>query len=286
MRGVVVATAFIAMAFAGCSGQGNGAAAEPTVEPIAFEDLTVTESKGLIRGLVLSETITPIQGATVSLISEAKTLVTDEQGAFVFNELEPGDYFLSVSKVGYLSIQASATVVAGVAEPQIVKVQLVVDKAAATLYTVLQKWDGFLQCGFTVVVLGFNACGLIDDRFINNFDMSALPTFVQGEMVWKSTQTLSPDLNLGFYEGGVTNWNSVEGPSPQVTNTTGEEILDHRGNESTVLPMRVFPPYTLPVGMTLEQQFTVFVTMTYGFTPRAGWLFIEEGPCEPYTACA
>ncbi|MEA3136214.1 MAG: hypothetical protein QOC71_495, partial [Thermoplasmata archaeon] len=68
MRGVVVATAFIAMAFAGCSGQGNGAAAEPTVEPIAFEDLTVTESKGLIRGLVLSETITPIQGATVSLI--------------------------------------------------------------------------------------------------------------------------------------------------------------------------------------------------------------------------
>jgi hypothetical protein len=286
MRGALVAALVVVM-LAGCAAE---SAQQVEEIPAAFEDIQVSSTKGAIRGLVLSETITPIEGAQVKLAGSDQVKTSDAQGAFVFVDLEAGDYFLSVSKPGYLAVQSTTTVVAGASNPPIVKVQLIVDQAAALLYAALHKWEGYMQCGFTVtpvvVGVGFNACGSLDGRFINNFEMGTLPTFTQAEMVWQSTQTLSPELNLGFYQGGVTNWNSVQGPSPLITSTTGDEIVDRRGNESDVLPMRVFPPYTVPFGLTIEQSFTVFLTMTFGFTPRADWLFIVDGACEPYTACA
>lgn len=267
-----------------------------------FQEVEVSDTTGAIRGLVVSEAIQPIEGVLIQLTG-AESTTTDEQGGFVFSNLEPGDYFVTAAKLGYHPQQSHTTVVAGDKQPPITKIVLLVD-AATTPFANLQVWNGFLQCGVTTRVqhgqsgvpsgLGANACGALDDRFIFYFSMATITDFAQAEMVWKNTQSLSPELSLGYYQGGTTNFKNIQGPSPLILNTTKEQIQDRRGNESDELPMRVFPPYAnspgagLPavgVGMTVNQAFDVYMHMFWGFLPREGWTFIENGPCTRPEEC-
>jgi hypothetical protein len=297
MRAIVVVAAFLVALLAGCSSPPADDEEPVFVEPEAFEDLTVTESKGVIRGIVISETIVPIPDAQVELrLDGAKAQLTDAQGAFVFTDLEPGDYFMTVSKAGYFPVQASTTVVAGVAEPPIVKVQLVID-ALTQPFTELFHWAGFLECGvmyssntIPVAYLGFNACGLHDDRFIETFPFGAdrMPDFAQAEAVWKGTQPLSNRLSLGYYLGGTTDWKGTSGESPIVLNATMEEIYDAFEENQTELRMRMFPGMAdepVSVVVVTNQAFDVYLTLFYGFTPRADWRFHLEGNCATPSQC-
>jgi hypothetical protein len=300
MRVVVVTVAFLVTLLAGCSNAPSDDEAAPFVEPEAFEDLTVTESKGVIRGIVISETIVPIPDAQVELRLEgAKAQITDAQGAFVFTDLEPGDYFMTVSKAGYFTVQASTTVVAGVAEPPIVKVQLVID-ALTQPFTELFHWAGFLECGMMYSsntapppagYLGFNACGLHDGRFIEHFTFGAdrMPDFAQAEAVWKGTQPLSNRLAMGFYDSGTYDWKGISGESPLLLTTNKTEIYDYFEENQTELRMRMFPGMAdepASVVVTTNQGFDVYLTLFYGFTPRADWRFSVEGNCATPAQCS
>jgi hypothetical protein len=303
MRGVVVVAALVAVLFAGCSDGSPGAEPEPFVEPEAFENLEVTESKGLIRGLVISETITPIPGAQVGLrLAEGvKEQVTDEQGAFVFGDLEPGDYFLEVSKAGYFSVQASAVVVAGVAEPPIVKVQLVVDVANQP-FTELLQWNGFFGCGTGTNAgggIGFNpcaadaiACDEADVCLLNSsnthfftFGTAQMPDFGQAEAIWTGNQPLGNALNLGWHDEGTADYKSTSGESPLVLPTTQEEILEAHDSDIEGLLVRIFPGTGQELTVTVQQRFDVYVTYFYGFVPREGWAFVTDGPCAGAEDC-
>ena len=303
MRGFVATAALLAVLFAGCAGPSPQAAAGD--EPVAFEDLTVTESEGLIRGLVISETITPIEGATVELrVDGAKAQVTDAQGAFVFTALDPGDYFLTVSKAGYFTVQASATVVAGVAEPPIVKVQLVFDVANQP-FTELQQWTGFFGCGAGTNGAGgpvggsvnpcavdaiacdfFDAC-LMGTANVHEFPFSAarVPDFAQAEMVWSGTQPLGNYMNLGWYDEGVSDFKGATGESPLVVPTTRDEVVEAHDENITALTVRVFPGSDQELTLTMQQRFDVYVTYFYGFVPREGWTFHADGACVSPAEC-
>lgn len=287
MRGVAAALAVVGVLIAGCS---DPAAVEqdPVEAPIAFENLEVTETKGLIRGLVISETITPIAGAQVDLRlpDGAVTQTSDAQGAFVFNDLEPGDYFLSASKPGYFPVQASATVVAGVDEPPIVKIQLVIDVENQP-YTELLQWSGFLQCGAAIPFVGsLNPCALTGSDNVHEFPFGSnrTPDFAQAEAVWTGTQPLGNYLSFGFYDPDslASNWKSVNTGSPAVVNATAEEIVDAVGEDADKLIVRLFPG-TGPDGtnptVVVEQRYDVYVTYFYGFVPPPGWIFVVDGPC-------
>ncbi|HJQ93447.1 MAG TPA: carboxypeptidase-like regulatory domain-containing protein [Candidatus Thermoplasmatota archaeon] len=131
---------------AGCAGGGSP---EPLDE--AGEDapeLEVTDTTGGIRGIVVDQSIVPVAGAKVTLSGGPNT-TTDEEGLFRFTALEPGDYFVAVSKPGYTSVQQAATVVAGVADPPIVKV-LLNRLTTAQPYLDFYKLDGFYECGFAL----------------------------------------------------------------------------------------------------------------------------------------
>lgn len=292
MRGFVAVAALLAVLFSGCAAQSPETV--PTEELVAFEDLTVSDSKGLIRGIVISETITPIEGATVELrLGTAMQKVSDAQGAFVFTELEPGDYFLTVSKAGYFPVQSSAVVVAGVAEPPIVKVQLLID-AASQPYTELLQWGAFLQCGAAIPMVGsLNPCALTGSDNVHDFPFgsSRIPDFAQAEAVWTGTQPLGNYLSFGFYDPDslASNWKSVNTGSPAVVNATTEEIVDALDEEAEQLIVRLFPG-TGPDGtnptVVVEQRYDVYVTYFYGFAPRAGWVFAADGYCATPAQCS
>jgi hypothetical protein len=293
MRGVAAALALIGFLMAGCS---EPASVEKDLveEPIAFENLEVTETKGLIRGLVISETITPIGGAQVELrmADGSLTKETDGQGAFVFTDLEPGDYFLSASKPGYFPVQASATVVAGVDEPPIVKIQLLIDVANQP-YTELLQWSGFLQCGAAIPFVGsLNPCAFTGSDNVHDFPFGSnrTPDFSQAEAVWTGTQPLGNYLSFGFYDPDslASNWKSVNMGSPAVVNATQDEVVEAVGEEADKLIVRLFPG-TGPDGtnptVVVEQRYDVYVTYFYGFVPPPGWIFVVDGPCLDAEPC-
>lgn len=104
----------------------------------------MSDTTGVIRGLVVDQSVVPVQGALVTL-SGGRNTTSDEAGQFNFTDLAPGDYFLSVGKPGFTGAQVSATVVAGVAAPPIVKV-LIERLTTAQPYLDHFKLEGFYEC--------------------------------------------------------------------------------------------------------------------------------------------
>ncbi|HUR26110.1 MAG TPA: carboxypeptidase-like regulatory domain-containing protein [Candidatus Thermoplasmatota archaeon] len=145
MRSLLAIPLLLLVALSGCSGG----------SPDPLEDaggdapeLDVTETTGGIRGIVVDQSIVPVAEAKV-VLSGGRNTTTDPDGLFTFTALQPGDYFVSVSKPGYAAVQQSAQVEAGVADPPIVKV-LLTRLTTAQPYLDFYKLDGFYECGFAL----------------------------------------------------------------------------------------------------------------------------------------
>ena len=81
----------------GLTAQTPGSAARPTPPQ--------GTGTGVIAGSVFADSGAPIARARVALSSAAfKSILTDERGGFVFASLPPGEYTLSVSRIGYLDV--------------------------------------------------------------------------------------------------------------------------------------------------------------------------------------
>ncbi len=281
---------------AGCSDGGKGPAQDDG--PASVQNVEVTSTTGAIRGVVIDETITPIAAALITITGLDRNASSADDGGFVVNDLEPGTYFLTASKQGFSAVQTSATVEAGV-EPPVLKIVLP-RLAGNQSYANTQQWSGFTQCAVSATAVFFQACGLVDGRFINFFTIDSIPTFMQAEMFWDSTQAVTPKLQLNFYKGGTTDWKAVAGESPLLLTAYGEEFVEAKTENATDNPMRVSPPYAQCSGgllnpttcdpqtfaiVNVNQGYEVFLTQFYGFTPRDGWLLAVDGACATYDDC-
>ena len=300
LRPVALLALLLTALVAGCADPPSGGdGSEP--EPEAFQDVEVTETTGAIRGVVVSEAIVPIPGVVVQLVDGANQ-TTDEEGAFVFNGLAPGDYFVSASKAGYISQQQAATVVAG-EEPPITKILLPVDPGALSPFFQEYVFDGYIQCSLTGVAVSFAACSAInifapvtDDRFGVTYELASKPSWIQTEMIWDSTQAAGGEMTVqyswdcGDENGGFLCDYGVGGKSPLILRANETAIAEINEGEynGTELFIRSFnqgleesdpdiPSYgSAPgggVGLTLNQQFTYYTHIFYGYEPPADWVY-------------
>lgn len=292
MARVVASLALLlTVVLAGCSSSPSGAPAdEPT--PDAFNDVQVTDTTGAIRGIVFDEAITPIPGVLVTLAG-GQNKTTDDQGAFVFNALQPGDYFLTASKLGFNSIQQSATVVAGEKNPAITKIQLTVDVESRP-FTELYQWSAFLQCGANAFVVTTNPCAFSGSDNVHDFPWGAtgrLPDFFQAEAIWTGTQPAGNWLSMSVHDPATTNSScfGVNSESPAILNRTTEAIVECEGEEAVKLTLKIFPGSsgdTPPIPTVLtNQQYDVYMQYFFGFTPRAGYTLAADGPCDVPEKC-
>ncbi len=326
MRFALLSLAFLTAALlAGCSDNGPA----PPAEDAGFEDLGLqaTEETGVIRGVVIDAAITPISGVAVSVRSgdvEPLSATTNEAGAFGFDGLAPGTWFITASKPGYFDAQQSVEVVADVADPPAVKILLEANEAARPYYE-QYVFEGFMECGVTTPAVGVALClapNLVAELACDEFDVcvgnttnensqvhyevTRLPQWAQSEMVWDSTQALGNELALMYsWSGdcGLLCDHDVRGESPLVlrANETVLQTIGFGGN-NTDLYVRVFtddndatrPPQDTICwpdvpgvigagclnsgdGVTLEQSFTIYTHVFYGYLPPEGWTFIESG---------
>jgi iron complex outermembrane recepter protein len=71
------------------------------------------ENTGIIKGTITTPDSKPAVAATVQLKSSRKTALTNETGEFSLENIEPGNYELQISLIGYETLLQSVTVEAG-----------------------------------------------------------------------------------------------------------------------------------------------------------------------------
>lgn len=317
-RTAFLAAILVASALAGCSGKSQDEEAEPAEPAVEDLGLVATASTGIVRGVVVDEAIRPLANVSVELRGgpEPKAATTNAAGAFGFDLLEPGTYFLEATKPGYFAVQQSVEVVAGDDRPPVAKILLKANPAT-TPFVNVQVFDGFVECTTSFLVL----CGapnllltlwcngdldplppqcfgnVTNDRFTNDFYFADNASHIQFEMAWESNQALSPELyfeletlNAGC-DGGEADdrdedgdassfLNNTEGPSPIYA--TVNDTLVHVWQIGSVCPI-YFSLFAggaagTPLGFTLEQRFTLFVHDFHHFLPPPGWRFTVDGP--------
>ena len=238
MRAFALAALLLGALLAGCSGPSKGPASDsgPTFDDLGLQ---ATSSTGVIRGVVVDDAIRPVPGAKVTLMGDApKEAVSTDQGTFGFDGLPAATYFLKVHKPGYVDAQQSADVVAGLAEPPVVKVQLLVD-ATSRPYVESFVYEGYVECTSSVLVV----CGapnlllgdnVTNDRFTWDQYLTDGASLIQSEMVWDSTQALSPQLyfEMEALDGGCDTskdgfLGSSEGESPIVARIEEQAIQEY-----------------------------------------------------------
>lgn len=300
LKPILIALALLATALAGCSDNGSGAS-----DDVEFDDdLKATSDTGLIRGVIVDGSITPIAGVTVTVQGQETSQETDDEGRFSFGDLPGGTYFLSAEKPGYFPVQQSVEVVAGIDRPDAVKMLMEAD-ANFNPFFVEEVYHGFIECTSSSVVL----CGAPDlvlctmdiscdpvtnDRYTPTITYEKDPTWIQTELVWESNQALSPNLYLEVEVldpgcQGDTFITGTEGPSPLLITVDEDQAKAHAiGNEDpqcgiyySVFSGGVVEDPTgngLPMpGATVQQEITFFFHSFYGYTPPEDWRFTDEG---------
>ena len=161
-RSLAALAVLLGVALAGCSG-GAPADDAPAVGP----DVVIDEgsSLGAIAGVVVDEAIRPIGNATMSLTglgAAGRNTTTDEGGQFVFEDLEPGTYFLHGNATRYVGLQTSAQVTAG----EVARVRMLLTRlTSAEPYHQTYHFQGFIQ--FSPAAAG-PLINIIVDEFADN----------------------------------------------------------------------------------------------------------------------
>lgn len=310
---VLASLALLIALLAGCASPA-GETVDPLVDEAEFEGLAASSTTGVIRGVVVDEAIRPISAVLVQLTgNDPRNTTTTDEGLFGFDGLEPGTYFLQVGKPGFKSVQQSADVVAGDAEPPIVKVLLLQDAATAP-FVEAQVYDGYIECTTSVLVL----CGIAgvltgqqvtNDRFAWDQYFADNASLLQAEMVWESTQPLSPELyfemetlNSGCEsksDGASSFLNSTRGPSPIYATVNQTQIDNWAIGQACPVWMSLFsggisgapclnavpdPAGAVPgwcLGATVQQRFAMYFHGFYNHLPNPGWRFTVDGPPAP-----
>lgn len=180
--------------------------AEEAADPFEDAPVEVTAETGAIRGVVFNDAIVPVDGATVILGSgdAARTTLSDDQGRFSFSKVEPGTHFLSISKPGHDEVQVAASVVAGIAEPPVVKVQIA-RLFAADPYMSQTSYQGHIQCSQAGIVYSSAPC--ITD-WTSLVTGTVVPPGCQTSGCAPALRTIQSE-NRGFHEDVATGWQTL-----------------------------------------------------------------------------
>ena len=80
--------------------------------------------KGAISGIVTDDSGAVLKGAQISIESKDINVVSDEQGRFFINGVDPGSYTLTISYVGFTVLNDSVSVSAGQTANEVAKLQV------------------------------------------------------------------------------------------------------------------------------------------------------------------
>jgi hypothetical protein len=292
MKSILVALLLVATVLAGCSGGGSKSDDCTDRCPIP----PPAKGKGVIVGLVVDGGFSPVKGAKVIVTSTELSDVSDDAGRFMFQDVNPGLYQLTVSKPGYGTVNPTVDVIADDTAPEVTKV-LLMRIPGTEPYVEPLVFEGFIECSAGAALDAgnyafYSACShsalqdVLNDRFAVTYELEgAVPTFAQSEMVWTSSQALGNALAVMYSRGGGTvapvDYVSARGTSPLVIKANQTVLETNEIVSENPLWIRAFPWAETVVGVTLQQKFTVYTHLFYNFEPAEDWTFGTKGEPVP-----
>lgn len=272
-------------------------------------DLRVSETEGVVRGVVVDESIVPVPDIEVILLvpGDERRTVTDADGRFAFGGVPAGTYRLNVTSLRHHPVQSTATVEAGDAEPELVKVQLE-RRFSQDPYSEQHQLAGRINCGYslllsspcvidyTMIVVPGGAApqlnGITGDvrRFVLPV-RDGWQSMVM-EMVWDSSLSATSEslsLTTSFFERTSSHsYTGTAGPSPLWLKMdldperTHPDWVPPEGKEDFL--MFVNPSTAgsgLPMALNVEQSFELFRTDFYFAVPPESWSLVA-GDAPPF----
>ncbi|HUR24778.1 MAG TPA: carboxypeptidase-like regulatory domain-containing protein [Candidatus Thermoplasmatota archaeon] len=286
-------------------------------------DAGVDPEAGAARILVLDEALRPLAGVNVTLAhggEDPLLNVTDADGVAGFSGLEPGAYVAGASLKGYDAFQTALTVLAGEPEPPFTRLDLARQAVETLAFYEELKIDGYVEFSasfgnwggianyypcFVMQTAGQQCTGnLTNDRSLvevpSIIARQRIPEWLQVEMVWTSTQAVSPYLETRIDISPpddflIANSTFKIGPSPLLVVYPPEWFLAWGLGVNHTLALEAFhggPQAVcdadptgrggcLLVGVAAEQRFTWFLHTFYGYQPPEGWRFTSDGSPPP-----
>lgn len=306
-----LALVLLVAGLAGCAGGGGGGGGGPAGDP----------SLGTARIIVVDDAVRPLEGVALNLTRGGSTVVanaTDANGAAIFTGLEPGAYVAEARLAGFDPAQLALTVEAGIAEPPFAKIQMALQAGGLPFYNAYQ-FEGFMEgsasFGNWGGIANFYPCyaqqqagqsctgNLTNDVSIvevpDVYALQRIPDWLQVEMVWESNQAASTYLTTRIDVSPpdsftIDNSSSGVGPSPLLVMPAMENFTKWGLGVNHTLALEAFHggPAVLcdtdPIGgncilagAAIQQRFTWFLHVFYGYTPPEGWRFTADGPPPP-----
>ncbi len=298
----------LSVMLAGCSDSG-GEALDGAEEGFDDIDLKVSDTTGAVIGVVVDDAIRPLPGAKVKLLlaDEAQQTETDDKGRFSFSSVPPGSYFIEVSRLAYKSAQITVEVKAGDDKPDLVKV-LLERLFSQEPFTQLEKFTGFLVCGFSAGVS--STCANDYTRIVPQCNGGCAPQaaglagdkreYVTGvgngwktlifEMSWDASASGTSErmgVVVSFTERpGASHWYASAG-SDYPLRLQIDEGVPHpsgAGGDPTMIleegQDNLFVFMNVASGVSLNQEFEVIQTAFYHVPAPEDWSFIagDEPP--------
>lgn len=285
------AACFLAASLAGCAGK-TAAPSDSLASNADNLDLQATATTGVLRGVVVDDAIRPIANATVTLKSGTpQETRTNALGAFGFDGLAAGTYFIAVHKRGYRDTQQSAEVVAGEAEPKVLKVLLPANPSELPSYDVYH-FAGFLECNVALPLV-FIPCQnpatgdpIGNDNFEATYNLTGNITFIHVSLIWQATEPVGTELYYNVFPKPGDDSTTCDpgcwtgGPSPllldidssktQPFQDSGTVSIDVSGNGEQGL-----------AGAELQQSFDAYIVVFHNFTPPEGYSYAADGDPVP-----
>lgn len=296
-------------AMAGCSDDATPDACctdQPTQEPCAIE------------GVVVDETITPIEGVMIVVQDTEARATSGPNGTYRIPCLEPGTYFLEASHPLYGPVQASFTVAADATPPPLLKIQL--QRIISTEpYTAQIQLAGYVFCSSSTATviseecgegLGVPGLGRVGGHPENRaqvdfFTDGSLLRSVVAELVWEPTLTVGSGVQEGQVHAGLFTEHFCDpicrydalvddkrGPSPLILRDgDGEQGgPNYFAGDQNLTQIKPTPETRFSVfvwasdeqdGILFEQPYEVLVTLAYVLPLPEGWSVVA-GDATPF----
>lgn len=290
-RRIVLLVCLAILALPGCADDAAVDGRDESERAVDKLGLHATETTGVLRGFVVDEAIRPLVGAQVRLNDGERTAASNSDGAFGFDGLAPGGYFVTVSLPGYETVQQTVHVQAGIDDPPPVKVVLA-SVAAQAPYLESFSIEMFKTFASPFIGLGSAFDNLVQPGMSGFFEsrLAGNATVIQAELVWQPTSSTAQLARLvcvsraereeQIVSVGV---GIVEGPSPLAVRIPARD--DNGTAESFFI--RVDPiewdwealQVPNPAGAAIvNQKFQAFAFVFHNVVPRADWTFAADGP--------
>ncbi|HUR62303.1 MAG TPA: carboxypeptidase-like regulatory domain-containing protein [Candidatus Thermoplasmatota archaeon] len=289
-----IALVACAALLAGCASHPAARDGGVTVDEDAAQalDVQASASTGVVRGLVVDQAIRPIPGANVTLQRLNRTAQSNAQGAFGFEGLRAGTYFLEVSHPRYTRVLQSVQVEAGVGRPPVVSIQLL---ALPTATPFVEAYKTRISSSFAVCpappappgcnsASGITDVGVLLGQGVRAVSILLSPnaTVAQTEMEWTPQTPLAQQghVHCSAADGiDRTDSGDAVGPSPLALRSRLTAVVKGMAVEATGYgcTWEPAPGTDVPVGAAWAQDIVAVTHVFHNLTPRADWAFSRDG---------